>query len=515
MAARSSADGADGSDRNTVSGLHLVLTEGQACQEGALPVEDAQGQRVALTPSQQQRLVDELRALRAPRDATRFYRQPAEDDSAADDDDEDDLERKKGSLVLHAVQGRKEAFRVRHLVGSACLPCGITLEVLPKIMANGDADAQRRALRRMWSFAADLATRSDRASADLEAERQPLHKWLAMRFLDELDLLIRRGLRAHYVEHEDNLTTLRGRLLVQQNMRANALAPYRFFCRHEQFSLDRPENRLIRSALRKLAAVDDGDCRRRAAGLSDRLHEIPFSRDIPGDFGAWRDDRCMIDYREIRSTAEWILGQLGPAPVAGGTRLFGRFVRMNDVFERYVARWLQERLPKGWQVILQAGSLSDKGKFATYAGKTRQLHPDIVITNLAGVAVAVLDTKWKHCPEELAYADLYQLYAYATHFLDNAHPRLAALVYPAGNHDDGVNEPGFAFPRLTYIEGRRLRFCLQERENAADTTSSAPTGRREGLVMPRGSPLPCSFFGTDDVWFPGVMAADPSASRAA
>lgn len=30
--------------------------------------------------------------------------------------------------------------------------------------------------------------------------------------------------------------------------------------------------------------------------------------------------------------------------MAGKDAMFGRFVRMNDVFERYVARWMQEKL---------------------------------------------------------------------------------------------------------------------------------------------------------------------------
>jgi 5-methylcytosine-specific restriction enzyme subunit McrC len=432
------------------------------------------------------------------RDAARFEPAAPDSDCAIEEGDEDDPDCDKGSLVLHPVPGQGGALRVRHLVGSATLSCGITLEILPKITAAGDPDAQRRALRRMWGFAVDLITRSDPAPSNLMHEKQPLHKWLALRFLDELDRLLRQGLRAHYVEYEDNLTTLRGRLLVQQNMRANALTPYRFFCRHEQFSLDRPENRLIRAALDRLARVDDSDCRRRAAGLADLLHEIPRSRDIAGDFRAWRDDRFMLAYGEIRGTAAWILDQLGPAPVAGGTRLFGRFVRMNDVFERYVARWLQSRLPTGWRVVLQAEGLGDGHcLFATRIGEQRRLQPDIVIMNPEKQIVAVLDTKWKHRPDKLAYGDLYQLFAYAKHFLGATGPRMAALLYPYNSSSQGSADTGFWFANDRDIKGRCLLFGLTESKRAS---YGADAAWNEGL-FPFDDGLQ-AFFGDSAVWFP-------------
>lgn len=157
----------------------------------------------------------------------------------------------------------------------ANIGCTMAVEVLAKIAVHENDDVKdRAALKRMWEYATDLNLREHDKPADVDDTKVPLHEWLVRLFLDQVDSLVARGIRLHYVEREDNLSTVRGRLLVAQNMRANALAPHRFFCRFEEFSPDRPENRLIRSAvLRVMGRSSNPDNQRRAAQLSERLHE--------------------------------------------------------------------------------------------------------------------------------------------------------------------------------------------------------------------------------------------------
>jgi 5-methylcytosine-specific restriction enzyme subunit McrC len=390
----------------------------------------------------------------------------------------------KAALARPTLSG---GFRLGHLVGSGTLAAdevndlpAVILEILPKITAqNGDdgvqdAETDRLGLRRMWSYACDLNLREDERATSVDDSRLPLHEWLIHRFLKQVDTLLARGIRASYVEHEDNLTTVRGRLSVRDNLTQNVHAPHRFYCRFEEFSPNRPENRLIKSAINTVRyQTHVEESRRSAAHLLEWLHEIPESTDIGRDFSQWRSDRLMSHYQDIRPTCEWILRSLSATPVTGQKALFGRFVRMNDVFERYVTRWMQERVQRqeGYRVYGQGEGEQSTWDLCKGDGG-HQMRPDIRVyrssSSVKPDCVAILDAKWKppRADGKLASReDFYQMYAYASHWLgasmEETEARLIGLVYPTTNEQDISKR--FRYDNLADVEGRSLKFLLPRR----------------------------------------------------
>lgn len=365
----------------------------------------------------------------------------------------------------------KDMFRVGNLVGSAQLPgIGLQVEILPKVMDQvNDPGQHRLSLMRMWQFASDLQMRDDDSQAFMALAKLPLHEWLIQRFLQQVQALLARGLRFQYVEQERNLTTARGRLLVSANMRANPLAPHRFYCRFEEMSPNRPENRLIRSALDKVRRQTANDrSRKEAAALADWMHEVPTSRNVAHDFSSWRDDRLMAHYKEIRSTCRWILQEQASAPIGGHVAMFGRFVRMNDVFERYVARWMAERLGQA-HVLVTQGSGNARARKALFepGGLQNPMKPDMLLFEPGeqSSCLAIVDAKWKrpNAGQLASRGDLYQIYAYASHWMDtddSERDRVVALVYPQLPHEQARQPQPFHFPRLSNVKGFALWFEL-------------------------------------------------------
>lgn len=464
----------------------LRLYEGKDYSPGQLASELGdvdEGARNALS----ERCFDALLNLSLQAESLSLW--PGSSRDEAGDDDEPDFTLEDGRRCLaRPLPGKNRKLRIGHVVGAAYLLDGeVSLEVLPKIGGH-DTDVARAGLLRMWTYAADLQRLDNDSPAGMALARLPLQEWLVRRFLQQLEVLVAKGLRAAYIEHEANLNTVRGRMLVSENLRANAFAPHRFYCRFEDFSPDRPENRLIRSALAVvMAGAKDRGNRRLAADLIERLHEVPPSADIAGDFARWQDDRLMADYREIRSTCQWLLMQSGPAPVQGPKQMLSRFVRMNDVFERYVTRWLRERLqPHGWEVLEQARDpWRSEGRGGDRAArvlcrlsneKTQTLRPDIVVVDRnTGNTVAVLDAKWKgpRGDDRLASRDdLFQMFAYASHWLANGARVEAngaiALVYPhAGEAYRRDGPQAFDFPLLQGVHGFALTFQLPRKNDRA------------------------------------------------
>jgi len=123
-----------------------------------------------------------------------------------------------GGARLVQVEGRRW-LRLDNHVGVLQTPCGTTLEILPKHQEHGDSLKSCRALlRKMIQALLDLPRR-EAGQADLDRFDAPLTEWVMSRFLDELDLVVKRGVRFDYKRVADELPVLRGQLNVMAQLR--------------------------------------------------------------------------------------------------------------------------------------------------------------------------------------------------------------------------------------------------------------------------------------------------------
>ncbi|MDE5773643.1 MAG: McrC family protein [Muribaculaceae bacterium] len=74
---------------------------------------------------------------------------------------------------------------------------------------------------------------------------------IVVHFLSVIKEVLRKGLKKDYIEKEDNLKKIRGKIITHLNDRLNII-PRRFdrvYCRYGEWSEDIPENRLLKKAL--------------------------------------------------------------------------------------------------------------------------------------------------------------------------------------------------------------------------------------------------------------------------
>ena len=108
-------------------------------------------------------------------------------------------------------------------------------------------------------------------------------------FLVSVVLLTRRGLARTYRTQEANLPYLRGRILFPLHVRENLVDRSRFYVGYDEFTADRPANRLIHRALRRLAGVGRHPANRQRVhqlGMRPHIHTPPRSRRVA------ETDRC-------------------------------------------------------------------------------------------------------------------------------------------------------------------------------------------------------------------------------
>lgn len=335
-----------------------------------------------------------------------------------------------GGAALAQLESR-QWLRLDHYVGVIETPCGTRIEILPKhVDADMAVAAARAVFRRMLRHGLQLPVR-DVGPASLHTVDAPVDEWIMQQFLQALDALVHRGLRNDYHPVAASLRFLRGRLQLARQLRQPPGRQPRFAVEHQVFDADRAENRLLATALDKVAGrVRHADHWRLAMELRHRLAAIPRSQQVRADFRSWRGDRLMSDYAALRPWCELILGEMNPLAGLGAWRGRSLLFPMEKLFERYVGACLRAQLPAAAKLTAQAS-----GHWLCHAdalGRFR-LRPDFVIEHRG--ERLLLDAKWKLLDAAdaahnygLSQADFYQLFAYGQRYL-GGRGRMA-LVYP-------------------------------------------------------------------------------------
>lgn len=331
---------------------------------------------------------------------------------------------------LAQLDGRRR-LKLDNYVGVVQTPCGTVLEILPKHHAQDSSLTGARALLRKLLLAQlDLPTR-EMGLAPLALFDAPLSEWVMRRFLNELDVLVKRGLRFDYHRVEDELPFLRGQLNLVAHLSQPPGKGHRFHVRHDTYIPDRAENRLLKAALDQVRlATQSPESWRLTQELSFRLAEVPASQRIAKDFGAWGQDRPVADYRGVKPWCELILNRLMPLAGLGEHRGLSLLFPMEKLFEGFVAAWLRRQLAPGCDIRTPARSHA----LCTHQGRPIfYLEPDILIGDKT--RRWVMDTKWKLLDASdrankygLGQADFYQLFAYGQKYLQGS--STMALIYP-------------------------------------------------------------------------------------
>ena len=316
----------------------------------------------------------------------------------------------------------------------------LTVEVLPKI--DVEVGHVRKNLVAMIAETVDLAIK-DGGVAYVGTQNHCILEILIKLFSEKLFEQVRRGLVRRYETREENLSVLRGRLDIVQQMRVNIGNPERLFCRYQEFLEDIPLNQVFKAALRRLLKVTRRIPSQRL--LAELLLMLNTVSDVPLAKLAWHEvhfDRMNERYRPSYKLAELFLKNMPPDVTGGRYDGFSLFFDMNVLFEEYIGRSVKQVMRDSGVMV----SLQGKGGNQRYIARDSKgsgafsMKPDIVGVKDGGYEW-ILDTKWKMLSqiewrEGVAQADLYQMYAYASCY---DCPKVL-LLYP--HHHELGGRPG-------------------------------------------------------------------------
>lgn len=315
-------------------------------------------------------------------------------------------------------------------VGIVTTKSGTVLEILPKIDLDDDPrhERTRRAflqmLRRWRGLGTTLLASDIRSLA-----RYPMLEVFVRRFLGQVLELARHGLARRYVTIEENLSWLRGRIVFADQLRRNVANQARFFVAHDQLTVDRPANRLIRTSLERLKhRVRDSDNRQMLSQALISLADVPPASDVHTDWRRHHVNRSMARYRPVMAWVELFLFNRGLATFSGAYENISVLFPMEQVFQDFVVDSFR-RYQRSYSVKTEA----PQRNLATINNRRAfMMKPDVLLLHGRRV-VFVLDAKWKQIDATRDYpkhlidqGDLYQLHAYGAGYCCDA----VALVYP-------------------------------------------------------------------------------------
>ncbi len=330
-------------------------------------------------------------------------------------------------MNLSFRRGLGEVISIRNYVGVIRLGNGCQVQILPKIaFGSGEVSAgEKRVFLKMLQCLKDFPGKRF-SEAMLSADRLNLWEIFIRMFLEETAKLVRQGLKSAYLEKQENLGVYRGKLLINDNIRHNAAHKERFFMAFDEYQLNRPENRLIKSALLRLLKLTVSyDTAKEIRQLLTAFELAEPSANIERDFAGSVIDRSTRAYESLLKWARVFLQNRSFTPFSGSGNAFSLLFPMEKVFEAYVAANLKKICAAADLKI----SVQDRGcyLFDRLNGEALNkfaLRPDIVLTRIAGIRHdrperIIIDTKWKKLTNDrsknfgISQADMYQMFAYA------------------------------------------------------------------------------------------------------
>ncbi|PDZ39794.1 restriction endonuclease [Bacillus cereus] len=303
--------------------------------------------------------------------------------------------------------------QARNYVGLIQMKNGFQVQILPKITNSGLEDTKKtflRMIRSMKDFPSKIFN-----DANLNLDKMNLYEIFINMYIQEVRELIKKGLRSSYFPVVDNVSYFKGKLIIREQIKRNQIHKERFYIEYDEYGMNRPENRLIKSTLLKLQKLSNSAANIKGIRqLLPNFERVKSSINYKKDFSKVVIDRNTKDYKTIMQWSKVFLMNQSFTAFSGETNARALLFPMEKVFEAYVARNLKQVLSElMWEVSIQ-----DKGYYLFNSPKKFALRPDTVIKREDGSKV-ILDTKWKVLIDNpnrnygISQADMYQMYAYS------------------------------------------------------------------------------------------------------
>jgi 5-methylcytosine-specific restriction enzyme subunit McrC len=247
-------------------------------------------------------------------------------------------------------------------------------------------------------------------NVDYDVDKTRVLEPLVRYFNESIKALLQDGLLTNYVEREENLKVLRGRLAFSQHLAQNVVRQDRLYCRFFQAEVDIPENQVILWALILLNRAGEWSQVIRQTLHSHILHfgGVSLRQFLPRQTPVFHYDRLRSRYREVHDWCRLFIDLLSISDKPGETTFNGYLLDMNELFERFVISVFKQA-----EGSVPVVSVKNHKKHHLDLDGSSGIEPDLTLEGPSHSLVAV-DAKYKRTkgPDKAKHPDLYQVISY-------------------------------------------------------------------------------------------------------
>ena len=326
----------------------------------------------------------------------------------------------------------KNGVQANNYVGVLQTKSGLTIEILPKIAGRTEEATDTRVRQlflEMLKAVRSINGKTFRLT-NLNAKKNNLLEVFISKFLNESDMIIKRGLKSSYVTVQSNEKFLKGKLLMTQQLRKNIVNQSYFFNEYDEFMTNSAENQLIKTTLEYLLKNSRDNNNLRI--IREQLVYFEFVDLTNSPEQTFQKVSIGRNYTYYEQTLDWcriFLSRKSFTSFKGSSLAFAVLFPMEEVFEAYIAYMMKKSIPDA-NVSAQDKkySLFDRTN-ETKAGY--RLRPDLVV-RFEDNRTTIADTKWKVLDSTgPSQTDLYQMYAYYTRYRHKSeNVDKVVLIYP-------------------------------------------------------------------------------------
>lgn len=351
----------------------------------------------------------------------------------------DDVEERLSDFLRISSHKGVKVIKPQNYVGVINIDNKFQIEILPKIDVDDDNEL-RVIFLRMLSSLKEFKGKSFK-NAQLNDSNLPIYEIFIRMYLNEVQELLKKGLKSDYVTLEGNIPYFKGKFLINQHLKHNIIRKDRFYMAYDEFHINRPENRLIKTTLLKLNKISsNGKNQLLAKRLLAEFEMVNQSTNIDKDFSLVKKDRNAQAYQSLMTWSQLFLKNKSFSTFKGTENVNALLFPMEKIFESYISKQLKNISSNysGYKMETQKQTqylFDEPRKF--------RLKPDIYIS-MNFNPYKVLDIKWKRLNTDfknnygISQSDMYQMYAYAYKY----NVEDIVLIYP--------KQKGLEFEKLPF-----------------------------------------------------------------
>lgn len=278
----------------------------------------------------------------------------------------------------------------------------------------------------MLCYAWNVLPRSDNKLTGLE-KFDNIYNLLARLIINDVTRLIKRGFHREYIDHEEELATLKGKIEVGKSINQKAMIRKRLVCNFDEFSDNVAFNQILKTTMNSLMKSPylDKQLNKELININYYFAGIEVIKLSSQAFASLKYSRNNMHYRMLMHICELLYRGLISNEEDNNIQ-FADFIRdeqMATLYEKFVLNFYKKHLPSN--------------KYRTHSPKIQwgldeqyehigleflpQMRTDIVVENQIDKKQLIIDTKYYASAlkkgnygevKKLSSGNLYQIYTY-------------------------------------------------------------------------------------------------------